>query len=74
MIEKTEYEKFLEWHFEDWRSVVALNDTFEFARILYNSVYSHHHTKTVREECFRAWNASAKRGDVCSTKCHTNKG
>ena len=58
---KTERELFLEWHFLDWKLHNAVTDTMGFARVLYDRVYSHDHTSSVREVEFKAWQASASR-------------
>ena len=58
---KTERELFLEWHFLQWKLHNAVTDTVDFARVLYDRVYSHDHTSSVREVEFKAWQASASR-------------
>ena len=58
---KTERELFLEWHFLQWKLHNAVTDTVDFARVLYDRVYSHDHTSSVREVEFKAWCASASR-------------
>lgn len=56
-----ELELFLEWHFNGWKSNNANADSIEFAKKLYDRVYSHDHTSCVRELEFKAWQASANR-------------
>ena len=58
---KTERELFLEWHFLDWKLHNAVTDTVDFAKVLYDRVYSHDHTSSAREVEFKAWQASASR-------------
>lgn len=58
---KTERELFEEWHFLDWKLHNAVTDTMDFAKVLYDRVYSHDHTSSVREVEFKAWQASASR-------------
>ena len=58
---KTERELFLDWHFLDWKLHNAVTDTMDFARVLYDRVYSHDHTSAVRDVEFKAWCASASR-------------
>ena len=58
---KTERELFLKWHFLDWKLHNAVTDTMDFAKVLYDRVYSHDHTSSVREVEFKAWQASASR-------------
>ena len=58
---KTERELFLEWHFLDWKLHNAVTDTVDFAKVLYDRVYSHDHTASAREVEFKAWQASAQR-------------
>ena len=58
---KTERELFLKWHFLDWKLHNAVTDTMDFAKVLYDRVYSHDHTSSVREVEFKAWCASASR-------------
>ena len=58
---KTERELFLEWHFLDWKLHNAVTDAVVFAKVLYDRVYSHDHTSSVREVEFKAWCASASR-------------
>ena len=58
---KTERELFLEWHFLDWKLHNAVTDAVDFAKVLYDRVYSHDHTSSAREVEFKAWQASASR-------------
>ena len=58
---KTERELFLEWHFLDWKLHNAVTDTVDFSKVLYDRVYSHDHTSSVREVEFKAWTASSSR-------------
>ena len=58
---KTERELFLEWHFLDWKLHNAVTDTVDFAKVLYDRVYSHDHTASAREVEFKAWQASVSR-------------
>lgn len=58
---KTERESFEEWHFLQWKLHNAVTDTVDFAKVLYDRVYSHDHTSSVREVEFKAWTASASR-------------
>ena len=58
---KTERELFLEWHFLQWKLHNAVTDTMDFAKVLYDRVYSHDHTSSVRDVEFKAWQASASR-------------
>ena len=58
---KTERELFEEWHFLQWKLHNAVTDTVDFAKVLYDRVYSHDHTSSVREVEFKAWTASAQR-------------
>jgi len=55
---RSEREKFEEWHFMDWKLNNAVTDTVEFARELYDRVYSHYHTSSIRDVEFKAWQAA----------------
>lgn len=55
---KTEREKFEAWHFLDWKLNNAVTDTVEIARELYDRVYSHDHTSSIRDVEFKAWQAA----------------
>lgn len=52
---------FLEWHFLNWKLHNAKSDSLDFAKALYDRVYLHDHTSSVREVEFIAWGASANR-------------
>ena len=58
---KSEKELFLEWHFLQWKLNNAVTDTVDFAKVLYDRVYSHDHTSSVRDVELKAWQASASR-------------
>lgn len=58
---KTERDVFDKWHFLQWKLHNAVTDTVDFAKVLYDRVYSHDHTSSVREVEFKAWTASAQR-------------
>lgn len=57
----TEGELFLEWHFNDWRANNASGDSIDFAKKLYDRVYSHNHTSCIRKLEFKAWQAATQR-------------
>ena len=58
---KSERELFEEWHFLQWKLHNAVTVTVDFAKVLYDRVYSHDHTASAREVEFKAWTASAQR-------------
>lgn len=61
MTEQENREAFERWHFLQWKLHNAVTDTVDFAKVLYDRVYSHDHASLVREVEFNAWNASAQR-------------
>ncbi len=56
-----EKELFLEWHFMQWKLHNAVTDSVEYAKTLYDRVYSHEHLLPGRESEFKAWKASKAR-------------
>lgn len=56
-----ERELFLEWHFNEWKINNSNDESIEFAKMLYERVYSHDHTSCVRDIEFKAWLTSASR-------------
>ncbi|MDC4870756.1 hypothetical protein OHW93_12035 [Acinetobacter baumannii] len=52
-----EKEKYLQWHFENWKSKYAQDDAPEFAKTMYDRIYQHFHTDQIseRESGFEAW-------------------
>ena len=58
---KSERELFDEWHFLNWKLHNAVTDSVEFAKNLYDRVYSHDYSLSIREIELTAWLASANR-------------
>lgn len=56
-----ERELFLEWHFNEWKINNSNDESIEFAKMLYERVYSYDHTSCVRDIEFKAWLASINR-------------
>lgn len=57
----TERELYNVWHFQHWKKNCANQDSEEFARKMYDRIYSHNSEITERERGFMAWQASANR-------------
>lgn len=58
---KTERELFQEWHFEDWRKGNETSSDAFMQKEIYSRVYSHEHTRRVRNLEFKAWQAATQR-------------
>ena len=56
-----EREIFIDWHFNEWKINNSNDESIEFAKMLYERVYSHDHTSCVRDIEFKSWLASASR-------------
>lgn len=52
-----EREKYLQWHFDNWKAKWAADDTPEFAKTMYDRIYQHFHADQIgeRESGYEAW-------------------